>query len=186
MKLDFIKADIESYIKQQLKYAIIEILDQYIEDIEYKQDEEWDSAYSFERSEFPVSGLFSIPELKSSSVPFFKKEGETFSQMLVRLIEESGEKNSTIYARANIDRRLFSKIVNNENYQPSKQTALAFAIALKLNYGQTQKLLASAGFVLSKSLMFDIIISYFIEHSIFDVDLINQVLYEHNQGLLGC
>lgn len=106
--------------------------------------------------------------------------------MLMRLIKESGKEKSEIYTRANIDRRLFSKISSNENYQPSKQTALAFAIALKLSYDKTQKLLASAGFILSKLLVFDIIVSYFIEHRVYDVDLINQVLYEHNQALLGC
>lgn len=76
---------------------------------------------------------------------------ETFSEMLLRLIKESNEKNPTIYNRANIDRRHFSKIANNPDYKPSKQTVLAFAIALKLDFEQTRNLLAVAGFTLSKT-----------------------------------
>lgn len=110
---------------------------------------------------------------------------ETFSEMLLRLIKESGEKNSTVYTRANIDRRHFSKIANNPDYKPSKQTALAFALALKLDFDKTQKLLAVAGYTLSKSTLPDVIVSFFIEYKIFDVDLANQVLHKYNLPLLG-
>lgn len=110
---------------------------------------------------------------------------ETFSEKLVRLIEESGEKNSVIYNRANIDRRHFSKICNHKNYQPSKLTVLAFAIALKLDYEQTQELLAAAGYTLTKNNLADIIISFFIEKKIFDVDVVNNYLYDYAQPLLG-
>ena len=115
-----------------------------------------------------------------------KKDGEeTFSKMLLRLIKESGEKNSAIYNRANIDRRHFSKIVNHEDYQPGKPTVLAFAIALKLGFEKTKALLAAAGFTLSNANLADVIVSAFIENKIFDVDLINQVLYKYDQPLLG-
>ncbi len=110
---------------------------------------------------------------------------ETFSEMLLRLIKESGEKNSIVYTRANIDRRHFSKIANNPDYKPSKQTALAFALALKLDFDKTQKLLAVAGYTLSKSTLPDVIVSFFIEYKIFDVDLANQVLHKYNLPLLG-
>ena len=116
---------------------------------------------------------------------FHKDEHESFSEMLLRLIKESGEKNSTIYNRANIDRRHFSKIVNHDDYQPSKQTALAFAIALKLDFEKTKALLASAGFTLSNANLSDVIVSAFIENKIFDVDVVNQILYKYNQPLLG-
>lgn len=110
---------------------------------------------------------------------------ETFSQMLLELIKESGEKNSTIYNRANIDRRHFSKIVTHDDYQPSKQTVLAFAIALKLDFEQTNDLLGAAGLSLTKSSLSDVIVSFFIEYKIFDVDLVNQILYKYDQPLLG-
>ncbi|MBQ6296328.1 MAG: hypothetical protein IJK81_01300 [Selenomonadaceae bacterium] len=111
--------------------------------------------------------------------------GETFSEMLIRLIEESGEKNSAIYTRANIDRRHFSKIANHKEYQPSKQTALAFAIALKLDFDKTQKLLATAGYTLNNANLADVIVSFFIEYKVFDVDLVNQALYKYKLPLLG-
>ena len=116
----------------------------------------------------------------------FKQDGdETFSEMLLRLIDESGKKRAVIYARANIDRRHFSKIANNEDYQPGKQTVLAFAIALKLDFEKTKALLASAGFTLSNANLADVIVSAFIENKIFDINLVNQILYKYNQPLLG-
>ena len=117
---------------------------------------------------------------------YSEKMQETFSTMLLRLIDETEKKPSEIYSRALVDRRLFSKIVNNINYKPSKQTALAFAFALNLNYADTQKLLAAAGFTLSNSSLFDVIISFFLEYEIFDIDSVNQTLYEYHQPLLGC
>jgi len=116
---------------------------------------------------------------------FEQNKDESFSAMLMRLITESGEKNSTIYNRANIDRRHFSKIVNHDDYQPSKQTVLAFAIALKLGFEKTKALLAAAGFTLSNANLADVIVSAFIENKIFDVDLVNQILYKYDQPLLG-
>lgn len=110
---------------------------------------------------------------------------ETFSEMLMRLIKESGEKNSVVYKRANIDRRHFSKIANHVDYQPSKQTVLAFALALKLDFERTRALLALAGFTLSNANLADVIISFLIEYKIFDVDLANQILHKYNQPLLG-
>lgn len=110
---------------------------------------------------------------------------ESFSEMLQRLIEESGEKNSTIYTRANIDRRHFSKIIKHEDYQPTKQTVLAFAIALKLGFDKTKALLAAAGFAFSNANLFDVIVSAFIENKIFNVLLVNEILYKYNQPLLG-
>ena len=114
-----------------------------------------------------------------------KTGGETFSEMLLRLIKESGEKPSTIYKRANIDRRHFSKIATHEDYQPSKQTVLAFAIALKLDFERTKDLLAVAGFSLTNSNIADLIVSFFIEYKIFDVDLVNRILHKYDQPLLG-
>ena len=114
-----------------------------------------------------------------------EEKGETFSEMLLRLIRDSGEKNSAVYNRANIDRRHFSKIAGNTNYRPSKETALAFAIALHLDFDTTQEFLASAGYTLAKKNLADVIITFFIERKIFDINLVNEYLYEYKQPLLG-
>ena len=105
--------------------------------------------------------------------------------MLRRLIIESGEKNSDIYNRANIKRQHFSKMMNDDEYQPSKPTVLAFAIALKLGFEKTRELLASAGYVLTRNKYFDVIVAAFIESKMYDVDLINYTLHEYGQQLLG-
>ena len=139
----------------------------------------------------PVIILGAVGSLELDQVDFMKLYAKaktgclSFSDMLMRLIEESGEKNSTIYKRANIDRRHFSKIANNDEYQPSKQTVFAFAIALKLDFEQTKDLLHSAGFTLNRSNLTDVIVGYFLEYKIFDLDLVNQILYKYNQPLLG-
>lgn len=115
---------------------------------------------------------------------FAKNKGETFSEMLTRLVEESGEKNSAIYNRAQIGRQLFSKIKRNQNYQPAKDTAVALALALKLDISDAKKFLASAGYALSNSSKRDVIISFFLENKIFDTALLNDSLHEYNQPVL--
>ena len=114
---------------------------------------------------------------------FARSKGETFSEMLMRLVKESGEKNSTIYNRAQVDRQLFSRIKRNRDYKPRKDTAVAFALALKLDFEKAKELLAVAGYTLTKSKR-DLIISFFIEHEIFDTALLNDYLHEYNQPIL--
>ena len=137
----------------------------------------------------PETTLYAVAPLALSNINFQEmyeeEKGETFSNMLLRLIDESGEKNSAIYNRANIDRRHFSKIANNENYRTTRETALAFAIALRLNLEKTQDLLSSAGYTLTNTNLGDVIVTFFINRQIYDIDLINHYLYEHKQSLLG-
>ena len=140
-----------------------------------------------------TSCMMSAPKVMPSSAKnktleqYMKSMDKTFAYKLFDWIDERGMTDVECYKKANVDKKTFSKIkCNPKTYRPSLQTAVAFAIALRLDLDETQDLLASAGLTLSRSFTFDKIIRYFIQNEIYDVFEINEALFEFDQVLLGC
>ena len=150
---------------------------------DYEEFEAFDASPMI-RSEAPSSPTSSAAN--KTLQEYMKAMDKSFAYKLFDLIDERGMTDVECYKKANIDKKTFSKIkCNPDTYRPSKQTAVAFAIALKLNLDETQDLLASAGLTLSRSFTFDKIIRYFIQKEIYDIFEINEALFEFDQVLLG-
>ena len=133
----------------------------------------------------PLYGSAAAPAAANTLDDLLSHLDAGFSEMLLKLIDRSGKKDAEIYKKANVDRKLFSKIRNNPAYKPSKSTAIAFAVALELNLEETRDFIARAGYAFSPSSKFDVIIEYFIRQEKYDIFEINEALFAFDQSLLG-
>ena len=134
----------------------------------------------------PMAAGEAAPKHKAASLEeMLQRTDAGFTETLLKLIDRAGKKDSEIYKKANMSKQHFSKIRNNPNYKPTKPTAIALALALELDLEQTKDLIGRAGFALTNSSKFDLIIRYFIEQGNYNVLEINLALYEFDQSLLG-
>lgn len=152
------------------------------------------SAYIEKKTEASPDVLYSLTGISSTENGMPSTENlsdiltnpeDSFQKTLLRLIDERNYTDVEVYKRANMDRKLFSKIRSNSSYNPTKKTALALAVALRLDLDATMDLLGRAGLALSHSSKFDLIVEYCIKHSIYDMFEINALLYEYNEPVLG-
>ena len=172
-------SDVEEYIDEKLMLP---------NDLRRRANEPGTSL-DFKQAYMAPAAMMSTASLRkpkqSGLDEIIRKMDASFSERLLQLIDESGMTDAQVYKRANVDRKLFSKIRNNREYKPSKVTAVAFAIALRLNMDTARDLIEKAGYSLTHSNKFDIIIEYFIENKNYDIFEINEVLFKFDQPLIG-
>lgn len=139
----------------------------------------------FAEAEVSAAPMISLGSCEQSLDDLMAELDEPFSDTLFRLIDSKGKTDVEVYKKANIDRKLFSKIRSVKGYTPKKPTILALAVALELTLDETDDLLERAGYALSHASKFDVIVEYFIVSGKYNIFDINEVLFKYDQPLLG-
>ena len=144
---------------------------------------------SFEEKNDPLTGVWlnylTEAEARALGITLNQRRDKTFSELLVQFIRERGYRDPYVYKRAQIDKRLFSKIVSNPYYRPSKDTVIAFALALNCSLEEADKLLESAGFLLSRSSRRDMLIKWSFVHKLYDLTAVNEILDRFDEKIIG-
>lgn len=150
----------------------------------------WDTGFEDDWDRPETDGSHKIATAPKYAAPLsleeqLKQLDAGFAETLLHLIDQSGMTDAECYTLANVDRKLFNKIKNNPGYKPKKPTVVAFCAALRLNLEESRELLARAGYAISRSNMFDVIVEFCFVNGMYDVDVINQVLFQYDQPQLG-
>ena len=132
----------------------------------------------------PAPSTAPRPDVRYSLAAVLEQHEKTFSEYLLDLLKERDGKDSEVYKRAEVSKQLFSKILNNPDYQPTKSTVIQLALGLELDLAQTQKFLGKAGYALTRSSKADLVIQYYIERKIYNVAFINEALDDCGLPLL--
>ena len=173
-----------------MQFVTIEVILQNIAELHEAEYGIWYGSERWGRPEqnkaSAILGAPLFPDVTGMSLDEVLESSEdTFQQRLFKLIEESGMDDVTVYKKANIDRKVFSRIRCKEDYKPTKKTAVAFAIALQLDMPAMLDLLSRAGIAFSPSSKFDLIITYFVTNKVYDIYEINAALFKYGQPILG-
>lgn len=171
----------------ELSGKLVGDIEEYIDEHSARKlrEEEYGGGYEYERR-MRLARYHEFPDISGKSLDeVLESRGETFQQRLFKLIDESGMDDVTVYKKANIDRKVFSRIRCKEDYKPKKKTAVAFAIALQLDIPTMLDLLSRAEIAFSSSNKFDLIITYFITNKVYDIYEINAALFKYGQPTLG-
>ena len=187
--MPFMKENIAQVTRQQLLQAVAAYIDRHYVEVREKKVFASRNALGRRREETACEMAMpcqSAPAPRAASLEEMLRQADAgFTETLLRLIDRTGKKDSEVYKKANLSKQHFSKIRNNPDYKPTKSTAIALALALELDLEATKDLIGRAGYALTNSSKFDLIIRYFIENRNYDVMQINMALYEFDQPLLG-